>query len=327
MSRFQFRVNDYRILKDANVEPEGVVQLLFYIVVRAVHLHYTMCLWRSSPEVWLFSHGAVFGMNADIKPLEGFFMNYKKNYDDYISYVKTLNRKKLDRSDPDYVYYECHHIIPRCMGGVDNTYNLVLLTAREHYLAHYLLTKIYPCISKLVYAFWAVCTLGGLCLSSRGFERLRRDISQKMSLDRTGRPSPNKGKPSKTIGMKKPWVSLALKGRKRPDISELMSKRVFSTQHRRLIGEANSRRIWTDESRSKKAKASASNVVALERMNIARSIKVKCVETDRIFSSMTKASEWVRSLGGRFYSRTYLWSHLNDKVLFPFYGGYTWETV
>ena len=72
-------------------------------------------------------------------------MDYKKNYYDYINYIKTLNRK-LD-------YSEKHHIVPRCLGGSDDKFNLVVLTAREHFLAHYLLTKIYPDNYKLVDAF------------------------------------------------------------------------------------------------------------------------------------------------------------------------------
>ena len=38
-------------------------------------------------------------------------------------------------------YTEKHHIIPRSMGGKDTKENLVVLTAREHYIAHLLLTK------------------------------------------------------------------------------------------------------------------------------------------------------------------------------------------
>lgn len=72
-------------------------------------------------------------------------VDYKKNYYDYINYIKTLNRK-LD-------YSEKHHIIPRCLGGSDDKSNLVVLTAREHFLAHYLLTKIYPDNYKLIDAF------------------------------------------------------------------------------------------------------------------------------------------------------------------------------
>ena len=38
-------------------------------------------------------------------------------------------------------YTETHHIIPRSLGGTDDINNLVELTAREHFICHWLLTK------------------------------------------------------------------------------------------------------------------------------------------------------------------------------------------
>ena len=38
-------------------------------------------------------------------------------------------------------YYERHHIIPKSMGGENKKKNLVYLTAREHFLVHWLLTR------------------------------------------------------------------------------------------------------------------------------------------------------------------------------------------
>jgi hypothetical protein len=38
-------------------------------------------------------------------------------------------------------YTEKHHIIPRCMGGTNEKSNLVNLTYREHFICHWLLTK------------------------------------------------------------------------------------------------------------------------------------------------------------------------------------------
>lgn len=40
-------------------------------------------------------------------------------------------------------YVERHHVIPKSEGGSNNPDNLVNLTAREHYVAHLLLAKIY----------------------------------------------------------------------------------------------------------------------------------------------------------------------------------------
>jgi hypothetical protein len=51
-------------------------------------------------------------------------------------------------------YTESHHVIPRSLGGSDDADNLVDLTAREHFVCHWLLTKIYigESRSKMIYA-------------------------------------------------------------------------------------------------------------------------------------------------------------------------------
>jgi hypothetical protein len=53
-------------------------------------------------------------------------------------------------------YKERHHIIPKCMGGSNNSDNLVNLTPEEHYVCHQLLVKIYPKNHKLIYAATAM---------------------------------------------------------------------------------------------------------------------------------------------------------------------------
>jgi phage tail tube protein FII len=41
-------------------------------------------------------------------------------------------------------YTKRHHIIPKAIGGLDIKENIAYLTAKEHYIAHLLLTKLYP---------------------------------------------------------------------------------------------------------------------------------------------------------------------------------------
>lgn len=62
---------------------------------------------------------------------------YTKWYDSIIQKSQSENRTQLSLDDPSFVYYEKHHIIPECMGGTETT----LLTAREHFICHLLLTK------------------------------------------------------------------------------------------------------------------------------------------------------------------------------------------
>lgn len=72
-------------------------------------------------------------------------MNYRKIYDQLIGRAQ---QRLLDAG----LYYEFHHIIPRCMGGDDSKGNIVALLAEEHYIAHLLLVKIYPENESLVFA-------------------------------------------------------------------------------------------------------------------------------------------------------------------------------
>ena len=62
-------------------------------------------------------------------------MNYKKIYDDLIERARC--RRIYTESA------ERHHIIPRSLGGDDSPSNIVILTFREHFIAHLLLFKIH----------------------------------------------------------------------------------------------------------------------------------------------------------------------------------------
>lgn len=90
--------------------------------------------------------------------------------------------KGRNRNVEDGVYYETHHVIPRCLGGSDNNENLVKLTPEEHYLAHLLLVKIHPGNIKLIYAanMMASCTLDGK-RNNKVYGWLRRKFSENIS--------------------------------------------------------------------------------------------------------------------------------------------------
>lgn len=57
----------------------------------------------------------------------------------YHIYFSIIYRAK---SRPVFSPSEVHHIIPKCMGGTDDSENLARLTLREHFICHKLLTKI-----------------------------------------------------------------------------------------------------------------------------------------------------------------------------------------
>lgn len=83
-------------------------------------------------------------------------MDHLKVYNRIIDKAKSENRKRRRTYHPEYVYYEKHHILPKCIQGTDEEKNLVLLTGREHYICHKLLTFIYKENKKIIQAFLLV---------------------------------------------------------------------------------------------------------------------------------------------------------------------------
>jgi hypothetical protein len=86
------------------------------------------------------------------------FLNNK-----YTKYYYQLVQKAKDRnlSKGDGVYLEEHHIVPRSLNGSNEPDNLVMFTAREHYVAHKLLTKMVTGKQKqkMHMALWCMITV------------------------------------------------------------------------------------------------------------------------------------------------------------------------
>lgn len=105
-------------------------------------------------------------------------MDYTKIYKQLVEQAKQGTRTKGER-----VYYEVHHIKPRSLGGTGKNHewrthpNLVLLTAKEHFIAHLLLCEIYPSNEKLKKALWALVNAikNNRCkVSARVYERTKQ---------------------------------------------------------------------------------------------------------------------------------------------------------
>jgi hypothetical protein len=75
----------------------------------------------------------------------------------YSGIYEALIRKAVKRQFVRSGYFETHHIIPRSLDGDDNSSNLVQLTYREHFLAHWLLTKLFVGIAKRKMTFAFFC--------------------------------------------------------------------------------------------------------------------------------------------------------------------------
>jgi hypothetical protein len=92
------------------------------------------------------------------------------------------NAKSQDRKKGLGEYFESHHVLPRSMGGDNKKSNIVLLTPKEHFVAHHLLCKMHQTKSMKI-AFWMMChtsksgTKRDIRITSSVYEKSRADFS------------------------------------------------------------------------------------------------------------------------------------------------------
>lgn len=111
-------------------------------------------------------------------------MNYKRIYDEIISNAKSRGLKKSKLQG----YFEKHHIVPKCLGGLNKNSNYVLLTGREHYLCHWLLWKLYTGNKSLFFAYKALSNMSKHGrLSSKQYEKLKIEHSKLCSIIHSGK--------------------------------------------------------------------------------------------------------------------------------------------
>lgn len=91
-------------------------------------------------------------------------MNYERIYSEFIA-------DRLTKQPAKPVYSEKHHIVPRCLGGVDAKENLIRLTPEDHLFAHIVLAKIHG--GKLWVAVKAMENLVGKSTKRTESMRLR----------------------------------------------------------------------------------------------------------------------------------------------------------
>jgi hypothetical protein len=100
-------------------------------------------------------------------------------------------------------YTEKHHIKPRSLGGTDDADNLVELTAREHFICHWLLTKMTTGEdrAKMIYALNGMKRSNKFAqryetkITARVYESLKKEFSVVHSATMKGRDPWNRGIP------------------------------------------------------------------------------------------------------------------------------------
>lgn len=173
------------------------------------------------------------------------------------------------KTNPSTGYTEKHHIIPRCLGGGDTPDNLIVLSARQHFVCHRLLTKMTTgkAKSKMVLAVWSFIRQSKdqqrETITGRKYEVIRKQHSQVMSELMSGPNNPMYGKKHR------PEVGLAVsrqnKGRKRSEETKQRMRKAFKTrpqsmpeyytaERRRKMSEISSQKRHSEETKKKMSK-------------------------------------------------------------------------
>jgi len=169
-------------------------------------------------------------------------MNYTKHY-------AALIERARHRDVSGYV--EWHHILPRCLGGSDERSNLVALFAREHFVAHQLLVKMYPGVLNLVLALnMMTISPNGQRNTNRRYAWIKRALSCATSQRFKGHQWSEKQNLARAVAVKQQWANPEFKAER----SSAMRGRTWSEQSR-AAKSASMRgkpgRVWTTEQKQK----------------------------------------------------------------------------
>ena len=193
----------------------------------------------------------------------------------YINFIKGCQQKNVDIEE----YVEHHHICPKCLFPEykklsENKWNGTYLTARQHFIAHWILWKTFPS-SKMSTAFWGMCNGWGKTqkTNSKIYEKIKIDNSLKASKWMTGKKASEetkekmskskRGKNNPMYGSNQSGINAPMYGRKHTEeTKEKMSKsntgknlgNKLSKETKEKIGNASRGRKHTEETKEKISK-------------------------------------------------------------------------
>lgn len=204
-------------------------------------------------------------------------------------YEQIVERAQLRILSAD-TYVERHHIIPRSIGGNNSKSNLAVLTAREHFICHWLLIKMLSPGIERSKMFRALSLMKAKTkdqhrytspITSRVYEKIKPEVSKHQTILMTGRV------PTESHRKK---MSAALKGRKQ------------SEEHRKnsslaRIGKPGHK--WTKEQKEKFLKRVAEQGGAMlgkshsteARQKMSKSQKERITDEERVLRSKRSSGE------------------------------------
>jgi hypothetical protein len=193
---------------------------------------------------------------------------YSKYYYNIINNAKSRNISKN-------IYTEKHHIIPKSLGGNNLKNNLVRLTAREHFICHWLLTKMTTenNRNKMLASLWMMSNIKNehqqrYIVNSKIYEAIKIKAAKEFSKNLTGRKlsEETKRKISQTRKekIKSGEIKVNENKEKYKQIAEKRKGKSHNEQTKKKIGDAHRGKTISTEQKEHLSKLNAGKSVTKE---------------------------------------------------------------
>lgn len=104
------------------------------------------------------------------------------HYYRYTQFINSLRGQLIEG------YTEVHHIIPRCVGGSNDSDNLIRLTARQHFVAHWMLARAFG--GSASRAFFMMSNFGKYgSVNSKTYAIGRKEYAEQVRIQLTKKPN------------------------------------------------------------------------------------------------------------------------------------------
>lgn len=198
---------------------------------------------------------------------------------------------------------EGHHIIPKSLGGSNSKKNIAVLSLKEHFIIHFILTKIYPTEPSLTRAFIIMCnrtkgkTANDYVLQKTRYREVQSDLSKAVwtpemksrARDRMLQMSKDPDYISKvSAGVKKAYQTTDL----RHKVSEAAKSNWENSKYREKVSEG-LRTYWTDENREKAAESTKEQNKKNPKLAEIRSNAIKDHQESKSKEWSERAGKWM----------------------------------
>lgn len=146
----------------------------------------------------------------------------------YLKFIDALKNQSIDG------YSEKHHIIPKSMGGTDAKDNLISLTGRQHYIAHWMLWKALGGIAGR--SFFMMSNFGKYGkVNSKTYGLARADYSEQVKIQMAVRPNKPAFTPEHREKLRQAKLGRKLSAEHRANVGKARLGCKLSTEHKMKI--------------------------------------------------------------------------------------------